>query len=610
MNCRLASLVVVFLLPSATAVMAEEKPWSEVRSPHFRVLTNGSERQARQVAHDFEQLRYVFQSQYPNFRLESGAPLLALAARDEKTDKAWEPRLWKTKGAKPVGDFQPAWEKQYVMVRLDMWDEGAHEVVYHEYAHSILHMNSHWLPVWLDEGIAEFYAYTRFQEQQIYIGAPTERNPVLVEKPLIPVETLIAVDQASPYYHDEDKAEMFYAESWALVHFMTFGPRMEGGKRLDRFFGLLQQGTEQKKAFLEVFGSFKEVDEGLDKYVRKLTFAVGVLKNPPHIDEKEFVFRALSMAETEAELAGFQLSSHDLVAARPHVEQALKDDPKLGFAHEEKGYVHFASGEDAAAMDEFSQAYALDGTLYLSLFAKTMLSPMATSDNPSAQTAFHDALLKVLELNPQFGPAFVQLARLSLRQGDLKKAFGLSRRAEELEPTRAGYHLLTGQILLRMGKGIDAAACAKFVADRWSETDHNEAVELWNNVPAFQRPVEESLSTTTPKDAQTARGTVKSVGCSAQDRDGQDQGWTLTLNRDGQSLTFHGKGFAAGFADTIWYGEDHFSPCHHLEGMRAVVYYRSPSAASYSGDVIEIEIRDDLPAPLIKATGDAMPTKP
>ena len=49
------------------------------------------------------------------------------------------------------------------MVRLDTWGQGAHEVVYHEYTHSILHMNSHWLPVWLDEGVAEFYAYTRFE---------------------------------------------------------------------------------------------------------------------------------------------------------------------------------------------------------------------------------------------------------------------------------------------------------------------------------------------------------------------------------------------------------------------------------------------------------------
>ncbi len=44
-------------------------------------------------------------------------------------------------------------------------------LVYHEYTHTILHLNSHWLPTWLDEGMAEFYSYTRF-EQHKTISAP------------------------------------------------------------------------------------------------------------------------------------------------------------------------------------------------------------------------------------------------------------------------------------------------------------------------------------------------------------------------------------------------------------------------------------------------------
>jgi len=73
----------------------------------------------------------------------------------------------------------------------------------------------------------------------------------------------------------------------------------------------------------------------------------------------------------------------------------------------------------------------------------------------------------------------------------------------------------------------------------------------------------------------------------------------FVLNHDGQPLTFHRKGgFASGYSDTLWYGGDHFTLCHHLEGLRAVVRYRKPSDATYAGDVAEIEIRDDLPEPL------------
>lgn len=593
MNWRLIFPLIGLLLLSAAEAVAGDKPWLEVNSPHFRVLTNGSAADARHVAHEFEQLRYVFASQFPNFRLESGAPLLVFAARDEETAKALEPQVWKLKGAvKPAGVFHHGWEKQYVMVRLDAWGEGAREVVYHEYAHSILHINSRWLPTWLDEGMAEFYAYTRFQEHEIYVGAPSERARILVAKRPYPVENLIA--DLSPYKNDPDEAQMFYAESWALVHFLTFAPGMENGKRLNQFFRALQQGTEQKKAFQETFGNFKAVDDGLADYTRHFTFAAARLPNPPKIEEKGFTSRTLSVAETEAELAGYHLATRDQEDARILVEQALKSDPKLGLAHEEMGFLHFADGDDAAALSEFSQACMLDPSLYLSLFAKAMLSPSATAESPADQATFQAALLQVLHLNPQFAPAYVQLARVDLRKNDTANALAASRKAEQLEPSRAGYHLQSGHILLRMGKDDDAAAFAKFVADRWGGPDHDEAVELWNDVPAEQRPPGESLAEMIPKETQTVSGVVRSVECSRG-----PENLKLILVHDDHALTFHRKGgFINGFSDTLWYGADHYDICHHLEGKRAIVRYHPVADTSYAGDLAEVEIRDDLPSPL------------
>ncbi len=61
---------------------------------------------------------------------------------------------------------------------------------------------------------------------KILIGAPSPRFRYL-QGPgaLIPIDTLLAVNQRSPYYHDEDKVTRFYAESWALVHFTRIGSR-------------------------------------------------------------------------------------------------------------------------------------------------------------------------------------------------------------------------------------------------------------------------------------------------------------------------------------------------------------------------------------------------
>ncbi|HTT22861.1 MAG TPA: hypothetical protein VMG82_28280 [Candidatus Sulfotelmatobacter sp.] len=131
MRCREWSLLVSLWIVSLSAV-ASEKPWTEIRSPHFRVLTNGSISDARNVVYEFEQLRYVFATRFPNARLESGAPLLVFAVRDEDTAKKLGPRIWKT-GANIAGEFHHGWERQFAIVRLDTWGgEGSKEVVYHE----------------------------------------------------------------------------------------------------------------------------------------------------------------------------------------------------------------------------------------------------------------------------------------------------------------------------------------------------------------------------------------------------------------------------------------------------------------------------------------------
>jgi len=312
---------------------------------------------------------------------------------------------------------------------------------------------------------------------------------------------------------------------------------MDGGKKLDQFFDLLQQRIDQKKAFQQTFGDFGKLDKALASYMLQPTFTTTILKSAPQIDENTFSSRTLSVAETETELGGFYLWNHNLPAARVQVEQALKDDPKLGLAHENMGFLDFTDGNSAEAAKEFAQAFALDDTRFLSLYYKTMLSPQATSNAVDDMNAFGASLGKVLQINPDFAPAYVQLARLALRENDLASALAVARKAEELEPSRAGYHLLTGQILRRMGKGADAAVSAKFVADRWYGPDHDEAVELWNSVPAEQTPAGESISEMLPKDTKTVEGTVQSINCA--DR---DQEWAFVLNHGGQTLAFHRKG--------------------------------------------------------------------
>jgi len=244
-------------------------------------------------------------------------------------------------------------------------------------------------------------------------------------------------------------------------------------------------------------------------------------------------------------------------------------------------------GKDEEALAEFSQALELDSKMYRSLFAKTMLSPLSHPASIADRKTLESDLNKVLDINPQFAPAYIELAKSEAAQGDLNRALSFAQTAEKLEPARAGYHVLTGEILLRSGHPADAAKFAAYVADRWGSPDHDEAMELWNRVPPDRRPAEAPTDAPSP-DVRSAEGIVKSVSC-------DPNLLTLTLDHAGQPLVFKIKNALGGFSDTLWFGRDHFTPCYHVIGLRAVVRYKSGADKSMVGDVVSWGYRDDLP---------------
>src|SRR3990172_6073631 len=158
-RCLSALLWAVVVVGDLSHAPEKAEPWLEVRSPHFIVITNGDEKQARRVAHQFELIRGVFKLIYPQARVDPGEPLIILVAKDEKTLKTVLPAYWEKKGqVRRDGFFVRGPEKNYVALRLDAEGEDPYHVVYHEYVHLLASLNHRGLPVWLSEGLAEFFA--------------------------------------------------------------------------------------------------------------------------------------------------------------------------------------------------------------------------------------------------------------------------------------------------------------------------------------------------------------------------------------------------------------------------------------------------------------------
>ncbi len=591
LTCVILPLVLSFVRLS----FSEEKPWTEVRSPHFRLITDGNPRDGQRVLLRFELMRAVFENRYPRFKLDAPAQFLVIAAKDDSTAKRLLPHIWAHPGPKPGGLFEHGWEREYALVRLDSmnFDQDTYATIYHEYTHSLLHINFRWLPSWLDEGLAQFYGFTRFTDKNMYLGAPPAMDKVrfmFSEKP-IPLDEFIGSSMLSSSF---ERTQLSYLQAWGLTHFLTFAPNMDKGERLAHFVDELQSGIEQKKAFQETIGKFEDAQKEYEQYIHKTPYSALAFAVPEKLDDKTFATRNMSLAETQAELAAWHIRFHQWEQVTELTEAALTNDPKLSLAHEDKGFLLFNIGKDDEALKEFSTAFDLDNKNPIALFAKTMILASSRSGQPQEQQATYDALNQVLALKPDFAPAFVELAKLAVARGQMETALALSRTAVKFEPFRSGYHVLTGEIMLRLNRPADGAAEAAYVAQRWTGADRDEALELWNRIPAAERKVEAPIVLGTEHKWQIAEGRLQSVSCNGT-------AFALTLDVNGKAQTYKAKGFPVGFSDTLWVGKDHFSPCFHVQGLRVIVHYMPPKDPSYVGDLVSAGFRDELGLPPLNA---------
>jgi hypothetical protein len=222
----LCALVTLFLL--ASAVAAPTGKWVEVHSPNFIVVSNAGEGQAHKIAVQFEQIRSLFRESLSYAKTGSSPLIIVLAVKDEDSLRELLPEFWDQKGhAHPAGIFVGGGYDQFqVAVNLAAHGDNAYESLYHEYYHSVTVPYFPGLPVWVAEGMADFYGNSVIGDKTAEIGVP---NGALIAElrggALIPLPILFKVDHSSPYYNEQNKVSIFYAESWALIHYLMLGDR-------------------------------------------------------------------------------------------------------------------------------------------------------------------------------------------------------------------------------------------------------------------------------------------------------------------------------------------------------------------------------------------------
>jgi tetratricopeptide (TPR) repeat protein len=615
-------VVLAMLLTTTLLGFARDKQenWVEVTSPHFVVATDGNEKQGRHVADQLERMRSVFHVAFPKMNMDSGGPIVVIAVKGDKDFRALEPEAYLAKGSLKLGGlFLRTADKNYILMRLDAEGEHPYSVIYHEYTHFLISKGSASMPLWLNEGLAEFYENTDIREKEALLGEPSADDLLwLRQNRLLPLETLFAVDHNSPYYHEEKKGSIFYAESWALTHLIQISDAQHKGQRLSDYVGLIAKDVDPVTAATRSFGDLKQLQSQLESYVQQPVFYHFKMSTTTQVDESALKAQTMSPIDAEALKADFLAYNERIADSQALLDRILEDDPKNVSAHETKGYIAFRQHQLDEAKKWYGEAVQLDSQSYLAHYYFAVMS-MGGGGVPSQQDQIETSLRTAIKINPAFAPAYDMLAVFfGMQHKSLDEARLMELNAISIDPGNIRYRINIANVLLTMEKSQDAIqvlrAAAKLAktpeesqmtADaltraqeygdaqaKFAERQNQYAAEQGGNASVnVTEKIDGPIPTLKRRPEFVAKGphrfavgVLKSVTCG-------NPGLDLTVSSKGKDLPLHVDNYyKISFSALGFEPSKELNPCTDLENKPAKVEYVESANPSVAAQIIAVEL--------------------
>ncbi|HUP62590.1 MAG TPA: tetratricopeptide repeat protein [Thermoanaerobaculia bacterium] len=179
-----------------------ERQWIRLDTPHFRIISSAGERRTRAIAEDFEKLTALLTRTSPFFRI---APVpTQVFIFGEHRDA--QPYFDAVRGVRVEASGITFRHSVGSTMLLDAGIRGGDAITpRHELVHDLLRSGERPLPLWIEEGLAEYYSNA---------GMPIREHASRMYGGLrMPFAELFALSFDSPRSMSFD----FYAQSWATV---------------------------------------------------------------------------------------------------------------------------------------------------------------------------------------------------------------------------------------------------------------------------------------------------------------------------------------------------------------------------------------------------------
>jgi len=614
------------VLSSTPLPGAKNETWFEARSPNFIVVSNAGEKQARKTAIRFEQIRAVFRRELALASKHESPVITIMAVKDEDSMKALLPEYWIKGHAHPAGMFLENMNQYFATIQLDAPGSNPYNTIYHEYFHSLTAPYYPNLPVWVSEGLAEFYGNTQVGDSEVGMGRPDPDLIVeLKQGGLMPLDALFKVDHNSPYYNEQNNISVFYAESWALTHYLMVGDKAAHRASLQAYINAMTKGATEEQAAAQAFGDLKQLQAALFAYIGNAAFYYIKAPPPPEAPAADLQVHELSEAEVDAYRGGFAAVRGRTQDAIPILEQAVKLDPKLALGYQYLGFAEYQDNKHAEALADFTRAIELNPKNALTRFLRAYLTSTqggAVGDD----TQMREDLRAAIAVSPEFAPPYGVLAVYMANQGDnLPEALKLAQKAQALEPGSTIYQIDLAQVLARMNRYKEARNIALHARTNAANPMERAEVEHFlaflDQVSQYSRDDSDAAEPAVVREssgtaASTASGTnspARTPDATAVQTAGGDagpgaattlreatgvvtklscmNGLKFELDTGAGTLTLRVKPGAQYYIKVMKRPSGPFNPCTAIQGQRVKVEYQPVGSNGKMGEVESLTVQ-------------------
>ena len=434
----IAALVCCLLL--IVPIPAAAVDWVRVETPSLVVYGPG-EKRTREITAEFERFREAL-SQILPMPPVSAVPTIVVAFENSAAFRPYLP-MFNGKPVKLAG-FYTGTETDDMIAFAQGDREFGLRVILHEYTHLVTANASHGLPLWVSEGLADFYSTFEIRPdgKQALLGRVVAEHAELLNgtSQWLTQDQLLNVTHDSPLYNEGERRSIFYAQSWAMVHlFMTGEPNRT--KELGHYVQLTTSGMEPMEAWKRAFGDL-DVQKELRRHLSRFTMRAFLYKFPEGVTTAKAEAKKPSAAEVDAILARL-LRYGKGETIEPQLTRAAEMTPPSMLARALLGYSHVRKDDDERGARLLMEA-AQDTNDWLTQYYVAS-GVAALREEPSGErlaTAFA-AIDRVIAARPQLAHAHALKARLSVGAEGLASV----RKARALAPGREDYLLFEAKLL-------------------------------------------------------------------------------------------------------------------------------------------------------------------